>query len=131
MTKDIIERVEELIEKEMKKRKTMEESRSKIRILFEKLPDNENIVLKAKSAKRVILLIKRADGKLELIDTTMWLDQDIPAPTFQRDIEEIMKHLGENIVSINEFMSQDSGTLGLSLHWPVFGSVDNFTELLK
>ena len=131
MTTDIIERVESLVEKEMKKRKAMEESKSKIRTLFEKLPGNENIVLKAKSAKRVILLIKRADGKVELIDTAMWLDQDIPAPTFQRDIDDIFKYLGENAIGINEFLSQDSGTLGLSLHWPVFGSVDNFTELLK
>lgn len=131
MTTDIIERVETLVEIEMKKRKAIEESRSNICALFERLPDNENIVLKAKYEGRVVLLIKRADGKVELIDTALWPGQNIPAPTFQKDIEDVMKHLGENVIEINEFLSQNSGVLGLSLHWPAFGSMENFTRLLQ
>jgi len=131
MTADTVERVKIMIANEMEKREAVEKSRSDIRALFETLPDNENIVLKAKAAGRVVLLIKRADGKVELIDTALWPSQNIPVLTFQKDIEDITKHLGENIIGINEFLNQGSGVLSLSLHWPAFGSMENFTKLLQ
>lgn len=130
MTTVAIERTKKLLREKQEKEDAMETAKTNLRLLFETIPNKRNMVLRGASAGRVILLVKRSDAMVGLIDIGCGEEKKLPQPLFN-DIETVLKSLGERITEIETFLNQDPSVLALSIQDIDFGHDENLLALLK
>jgi len=129
MTTLAVERVKQILKEMKEEEDAQEKAKSNIRLLLGALPDT-NVVLKAKSAGRILLLIKRADGKVDLIDTAVLSGQKMRELMF-KDIDALLECLTTYIVDIDNFFNKDAKVMGLEVHVLDFTVQENFKKLLE